>query len=65
MKTGRLEETGLQRLGRDELRTYFRCVDCQTEYPVLRGFISCNGHKIGRCPWCRPDSEQWKNGRGK
>lgn len=50
------------------------CVDCKTQYPVseyydriddeIKSGIKCNGHIITLCPWCRPDSEPWKHGRG-
>lgn len=56
-------------------RGYYVCVDCDTAYPILKRFdntlkedregISCNGHFISLCPWCRPDTQPWKNGRGK
>ena len=64
VKTGRLEYVGEYQMGLDDRRSHYRCIDCQTEYPVMRGFISCNGCNIGLCPWCRPDSEPWKHGRG-
>jgi len=65
-KTGRLVSVGVKRLGAFRRFEYFACVDCGTEYP-REDFrpITCNGAPIGRCPWCCPDSEPFKNGRGK
>lgn len=51
--------------------TYYSCVDCKTTYPAADGLIAeisklamCNSHPIKVCPWCRPDSKPWMNGRG-
>lgn len=64
LKTGELVHDGQHKLGLDAY-DYWRCIDCGTTYPVLGwGKPSCNGHKIDLCPFCRPDSEPWKNGRG-
>ena len=41
-----------------------KCVDCGTEYPVIRGRTMCNGVQIAWCPWCREDSQPWTHGRG-
>ena len=43
---------------------FLECVDCKTSYPFMDGVYSCNGVAVTVCPWCRPDSEPWKNGRG-
>jgi len=43
---------------------YFACADCKTEFPQIGGEIRCNGHNIAQCPWCRPDSKPWTDGRG-
>ena len=51
----------------------YRCIDCKTEFiyipedvnPLDSEGIRCNGYKITLCPWCRPDSKQWTDGRGK
>lgn len=45
---------------------WWKCVDCQTVYyggHSQKG-AQCNGWKIAKCPWCRPDSEPWTHGRG-
>jgi len=42
----------------------WRCSECKTEFPEIDGKIMCNGHHIQDCPWCRKDSEPFKNGRG-
>lgn len=69
-KTGRLKK--LEHTGRHD-HAHYECVDCGTRYPVLVEYdeewnttqtIKCNGHPITLCPWCRPDSEPWKNSRG-
>ena len=69
VKTGRLTA---REVGRHD-HEHYGCVDCDTLYPVLVDYdedwnetreIKCNGHAITLCPWCRPDSEPWKNGRG-
>lgn len=40
------------------------CVDCGTGYHIdSQGRVKCNGSVILRCPWCRPDSRPWTNGR--
>lgn len=47
---------------------HYECVDCGTSFPIKEKGASntalCNGFTITLCPWCRPDSKQWKNGRG-
>lgn len=44
--------------------TYLECVDCLTVYQTIQGATRCNGHVISLCPWCRPDSKPYTNGRG-
>lgn len=61
-KTGTLKAVGNRRLGL-AIYYYWMCIDCGTEFPDAE--TQCNGHQIGRCPWCRPDSKPWVNGRGK
>jgi hypothetical protein len=58
-KTGALRHIGEHKLGLAWYH-YWRCVDCGSDYAAGR----CNGHEIGLCPWCRPDSKPWTNGRG-
>ncbi len=76
MKTGRLTA---REVGRHD-HEHYGCVDCGTLFPVLIDWdngvgavgqswnevraIKCNGHAITVCPWCRPDSKPWENGRG-
>lgn len=44
---------------------HWKCITCSTLYPRRSGgSITCNGHNIGMCPWCRKDSKPWKHGRG-
>lgn len=43
---------------------WWKCVTCKSEFPEINGVIKCNGYIITQCPWCRKDSEPWKNGRG-
>ena len=47
---------------------HYKCVDCETQYLAasenIEGIAKCNGHIIMLCPWCRPDSVAWKDGRG-
>lgn len=78
-RRGTLLSIGIKRLGLEQYE-YVKCVNCATEYPILErtnyntciadGALittrapSCNGHNIDQCPWCREDSEPWKNGRG-
>jgi hypothetical protein len=57
-RTGALQYVGVRHHGRDSY-AYWRCVDCGTDYPG-----SCNGHRVGLCPFCRPDTKAWKDGRG-
>lgn len=65
MTTGRLVFQHTKPLGLWETFEWYVCVDCGTDYPRERGgAISCNGKVIYLCPWCRPDSKPWKNGRG-
>ena len=65
-----LIDEGLKNYGYDALLQgsplirFWICIECQTIYPVLNGRVMCNGHKITKCPWCRPDSKAWKYGRG-
>lgn len=65
-KTGRLEEIGCIKMGGPggQRLDWVQCVDCKTDFPILKGRPSCNGHAIEKCPWCRPDSAPWKDGRG-
>jgi hypothetical protein len=63
MKTGRLRYAGIHQLGVHEYY-YSHCVDCYTMFPHINQNPSCNGQVIHLCPWCRPDSESHKNGRG-
>lgn len=58
-KTGALLSQGMQKLG-TQTHYYWRCVDCETDFAGC----ACNGHPIELCPWCRPDSKAWTNGRG-
>jgi hypothetical protein len=62
-KTGELIPVGHRMLGFASY-DYYQCVDCGTEFPVVNGNIRCNSHHISVCPWCRPDSKPWANGRG-
>lgn len=62
--TGKLIDRGLKSYGFDEKIQFFECVNCESNYPVIAGEISCNGVVIELCPWCRPDSKPWTNGRG-
>ncbi len=67
MKTGRLIDAGHHKLGAFERYRYSKCVDCETMYPHSNQKAlgpSCNGAMIDLCPWCRPDSKPWTNGRG-
>ena len=52
---------------------FYMCKDCKTMFPTFCRstgkeiyFVkpNVNGWKIDLCPWCRPDSKPWKNGRG-
>jgi hypothetical protein len=67
-KTGNLKYAGRAFFnGNVYLKTdRWECVDCKTEF--IRNpnadKPNCNGVKIDLCPWCRPDSKPWKNGRG-
>lgn len=64
MTTGKLVSTGRKPLGM-QIFNWYQCVDCKTEFPQEdSGSITCNGHVIGSCPWCRSDSQPYKNGRG-
>lgn len=62
-KTGNLKYVGLYKIGLSE-HPHSECIDCGTSYIHIKGKISCNGHTIKKCPFCRPDSFLWKNGRG-
>jgi hypothetical protein len=72
-KTGELKSIGEFGFGWYK-HECFECVDCGTVFPKLKEYnprtdefemhIKCNGHKINKCPWCRPDSTPWTNGRG-
>ena len=60
-KTGRLIDIGILNADCFSAFRYYECVDCGTRYPDAR----CNGKETGGlCPWCRPDSKPWTNGRG-
>jgi len=63
MKTGILENPRGIMYGAGPLLMR-RCIDCGTEYLHLDNKTICNGKEITRCPWCRPDSKPWTNGRG-
>ena len=64
----------LERTGRLELSTasHWRCADCGTHFAyetdevisLIDAKVQCNGKRILLCPWCRPDSTPFKNGRG-
>jgi hypothetical protein len=58
-KTGALIPFGMLKLG-TQMHHYWRCVDCKTDFAGSQ----CNGHVVKLCPWCRPDSKAWTNGRG-
>jgi len=60
---GKLIEIGIKTYGLQKYN-FFECEDCKTIYPEMCGKIICNGHIIDQCPWCRPDSRPWTNGRG-
>ena len=46
-------------------KNFYECMDCGTVYcEGAPGWAKCNGKTIGLCPWCRPDSKPWENGRG-
>ena len=65
-KTGKLIFESRKPLGLDAAQDYYECVDCHTLYRKPDNQpIQCNGHNIALCPWCRPDSKPWINGRGK
>lgn len=53
MKTGELKDIGIHHLGMTTYK-YYECVDCKTVYPVIRGWPSCNGNRISKCPYCKP-----------
>ena len=40
------------------------CFTCKSVFIVVERQVLANGHVITQCPWCRPDSEAWKHGRG-
>lgn len=63
-KNGMLYSIGHGKIGIIHGYEFFKCKDCKTIYPKINGVIMCNGHYIVKCPWCREDSEPWKNGRG-
>lgn len=64
-RTGRLILVGKKPLG-FQMYEWWGCVDCAADYPrPPGGAVTCNGRVITLCPWCRPDSEPWKNGRGR
>ncbi len=62
---GRLYQSAPEYMGgvRVDVR---RCDDCGTTFTANLGRpFTINGvMNDGLCPWCRPDSEPWKNGRG-
>lgn len=64
-RTGRLVSIGHHNLGIYFSYEWWRCVDCGTEFPEIDLAIRCNGYRISRCPWCKPDSQPWRGGRGK
>lgn len=62
---GALASLGRFQIGSLPEEEWSMCLDCETTFPHLGGGPpSCNGTRIGRCPWCSEDSEPWKNGRG-
>jgi uncharacterized protein CbrC (UPF0167 family) len=66
-KTGELKFVGNFKMGgpSQPYYPYFECIDCGQQYPDLGPGVSCNYELIGMlCPWCRPDSKPWTNGRG-
>ena len=62
--TGTLRYVFTKRLGDSPRFDWYECDDCETLFRTEGGQMRCNGHVISVCPWCRPDSEPWKNGRG-
>lgn len=70
--TGALVSIGWHKLSGDDVE-FVQCADCKTDFPKMPdrtpeaygfGVPMCNGHMISLCPWCRPDSKPWTNGRG-
>lgn len=45
----------------------WECITCNTAFIANLSTKKpvCNGVEINLCPWCRQDSQTWKNGRGK
>lgn len=43
-----------------------QCPDCNTTFTSLKGQAFTINRVVndGYCPWCREDSEPWRNGRG-
>lgn len=64
MKTGELIDAGRAKLGGYFEYRWWKCSRCGTQYPEILGEIRCNSHTIEKCPWCKPDSAPWKDGRG-
>ena len=50
---GALVSIGWHRLGMHDWDEYFKCLDCNTVYPVIDGYPSCNGEKLSKCPYCK------------
>lgn len=64
-KTGRLKSKGWGKLSGQRVEV-FECEDCTTRFTREPSrSMTCNGHVIDLCPWCRPDSKPWTKGRGK
>ena len=61
---GQLTSVGEKKLGLYFKGEFYKCSDCDTEYPVIDNKICCNGNVIIVCPWCRDDTRRWQNGRG-
>ena len=52
MTAGTLVDIGQHRLGAFATYRYFRCLGCDTDFPMIDGAIRCNGDAITRCPYC-------------
>lgn len=71
-KSGALRYMGEKPYGACQTLPFYKCVDCGTEFPEIKNLevfpptvaIKCNDADINLCPWCRPDSKPWTNGRG-
>lgn len=64
IKTGELINTRTQKYGYHN-EVFVTCKDCKTDFIAnIFGTATCNGKEIMLCPWCRPDTKKWQNGRG-